>query len=198
MVLEAQEERPGALVPERLHDERERAVAARLGDAQVKKAVGGKRHRAAAAVLVHLVERLLHRADLRLGRLLRGERSALCLDQPTRADELEGPRVRGQRLGRRARAGTDHVDAGTDAHLDIAFDLQRDQRFPHRGAAHTELPGEVALGRQARAHAVLATIDERRDLVGDLAVESAILDGLEGHLVKWSGQFKRELSVKRG
>src|SRR5687768_3569378 len=46
VVLQAQEERAGALVPERLHHQRERAVAARFGDAQVEELVRGKRHHA--------------------------------------------------------------------------------------------------------------------------------------------------------
>src|SRR5665213_1143056 len=34
-----------------------------------------------------------------------------------------------------------------------------------------------------------ARVDQLGDLVGDLAIEAAVVDGLEGHLVKWSGQF---------
>src|SRR5206468_2893900 len=100
VVLEAQEERPRTLVPQRAHDERERAVAARLRDAQVELAVRRERH--------HLA---------------------------------------------------------------------------------------VAIGRKAPARAVLAFVDEGRDLVRDLSVESAGLDGLEGrHLVKWSDQFQGTLA----
>src|SRR5258708_19423478 len=64
VVLQAQEERPGALVPECLHDERQGAIAARFRDAQVEEPVGGKRHRTLVAVGLHLVERVFHGADL--------------------------------------------------------------------------------------------------------------------------------------
>jgi hypothetical protein len=55
-----------------------------------------------------------------------------------------------------------HVHAGADAHLDPALDLQRDERLAHRGAAHAQLLGQVALGRQARAGGELALADQRR------------------------------------
>src|SRR6185503_19243891 len=40
----------------------------------------------------------------------------------------------------------------------------------------------------------LALLDQRRDLVGDLPVEPPVVDGLERHLVKWSGQFRSTLA----
>jgi hypothetical protein len=93
-----------------------------------------------------------------------------------------------------------HVDAGAGAHLDPAFDLERDQRLAHRGAAHAELLRQIALGRQARADRELALRDQRAQLLGDLAVQALRGDGLQGHagfsglqgcpgLAKWSDQL---------
>ena len=58
-------------------------------------------------------------------------------------------------------------------------------RHRHRRAAHAQVLGEVALRRQALARAVFTPLDERRDLVGDLSIEAAVVDGLQRHLVKW-------------
>ena len=81
---------------------------------------------------------------------------------------------------RRARA-VQHVDAGAGAHLDPAFDLQRDQRLAHRRPADAELLRQVALGRQPRADREFAGGDQRAQLVGDLAVEALRFEGLQRH-----------------
>src|SRR6185503_8270461 len=96
----------------------------------------------------------------------------------------EGARVRGKRRSGCAGARTGDIDAGTDAHLDVALDFERDERLAHRRPAHAELLRQVALGRQPLSRLVLALLDERRDLVCDLPVEAAVFNGLQRHFGK--------------
>ena len=79
------------------------------------------------------------------------------------------------------RLGRLHVDARAHAHLDAPFDLERDQRLAHRRPRHAELLRQVALRWQPRAGRELAFVDQRAQLIGDLAVEPARLDGLQWH-----------------
>ena len=83
---------PGALLPQHLDDRDQRAVAGGLGDPQDETA---DRRRAAAVaapmLALHLVERLLHRRDLRLLRGLRRQRRALAFDHVAGAQQLERP-----------------------------------------------------------------------------------------------------------
>ncbi len=150
-----------------------------------KESVAGDRLPLALHLALHLVERLLHRGDIRLFRRLRGERRALALDHIARAEQLEGARLGGHdvasALAVGLRCGAEDVDAGADAHLDQSFDFQRNQRFAHRRPRHAQLLREVALGRQARARGKLSGADQRSNLVGDLAIEPAGLDALERH-----------------
>ena len=69
----------------------QRAVARRLGDAQVEEAVAGERLRLAVELALHRVQRFLDRGDLRLLRRLRGERRAFAFDHVARAQQFERP-----------------------------------------------------------------------------------------------------------
>jgi hypothetical protein len=73
------------------------------------------------------------------------------------------------------------VHAGPAAHFDQALDLERDQRLAHRRPGDAELHCQIALGRQARADAVLAVVDQHAQLVGDLAVQATGLDVVQRH-----------------
>ena len=87
------------------------------------------------------------------------------------------------RRRRRRHGGRGHEDAAADAHLDPARDLERDDRFAHRGARHAEQRGELALGRQPRAAREFAAVDEAGDLPGDLPVQpsrSTVCSGTTG------------------
>src|SRR5262249_10431494 len=74
-------------------------------------------------------------------------------------------------------------------------------------AADTELPGKLALRRQAGAAAVLAGMDQAADLLGNLLVEALKLDRLERHgsachdpaiFVNWPGGLTSCDSGRRG
>ncbi|MCY1532678.1 hypothetical protein D9M68_679610 [compost metagenome] len=105
----------------------------------------------------------------------------LALDHAARADQLQRPPLGGRHRRAGAVRAVEHVHAGAGADLDPALDLQRDERFAHRGPAHAELLGQVALGGQARAHVELALGDQPPELVGNLAIEALGFDGLERH-----------------
>ena len=74
-----------------------------------------------------------------------------------------------------------HLHAVADAHAHESAHFERDQRLAHRGARHTELFGQFALGRQVAARRKIAGLDHRTELVGDLLVEAAVLNRLDGH-----------------
>ena len=71
-----------------------------------------------------------------------------------------------------------HINARAGADLDPAFNFQRDQRLAHRRAAHAQLFGNVALGRQSGAGLVLTAANQRAQLFRDLAVQALRCDGL--------------------
>ena len=130
--------RPGALVPERPHGKRQRAVAARLGDLQVEATVVIERHHRAAPIALHRGERGLHLSDLCRTRRCCAA-SAAHSDSSSRraAISSNGPESGGSAASARAAClPLHHVDTGADADLDIALDLERDQCFAHRRPAH--------------------------------------------------------------
>ena len=89
-----------------------------------------------------------------------------------RADRLQ--RALGLVLDRRrAHRRLAHADARTHAHLDAAFHFERDQRLAHRGARDAELHREIALGGNRVPTRELAVLDQRAQLLGDLAIEAA-------------------------
>ncbi len=174
-------------------------VAARLGDADMEQAVAGMGGRAAAVVLLVAQERLADRVELRVGRIDGREAGRLRLDQLARLQQrerrdlrvgidldaefgihLEPARTRQLRRLRRGRARA-HRDAVADPHRHQADHLQRDQRLAHRGTRDAELRRQLALGRQVAARRKASRFDHRAQLVGDLLVETAVLDGLDRH-----------------
>ncbi|MNX41128.1 hypothetical protein D3C86_715240 [compost metagenome] len=168
-----------AEVPDMRNRGRQRGVAAGRADRAVKGAVVdaggfGQRHALVGAA---------DRRDLRWRRLLRGQRGAFRFDQQTGLQQVEGADVGGfDPIGRSLRLArllvlavlarlTDEY-ARAHADLDIALDFQRDQRFPHRCAAHLQLLGQFALGGQSAARGKVARLDARGDLVGNHAIEA--------------------------
>ena len=81
--------------------------------------------------------------------------------------------------GRPLRAGDE--DTCTDANFDQTLDFERDEGFSNRGTRHAELHREVALGGQALAASELSRGDESRQLVGNLTVQTAVIDSLDRH-----------------
>jgi len=110
-----------------------------------------------------------------------GQRRQFTFDHQAGADDLE--RAVGGVHPRCAGGGFagQHVDARAHAHLDQAFDFERDQRLAHRRPRHAQLGRQVALGRQPGTHREFAGMDQRAQLVGDLAVQAAGCEGLDGH-----------------
>jgi hypothetical protein len=157
---------------------------------QVEGAVALQRHDVPVGQFAHLRDGFGHRVDVLAADVGGGQRGGFAFDDAPRADEFERPPFVGRnRCGLAVRAVL-HVHARAGAHLDPAFDLERDQRLAHRGPAHAELAREVALGRQARAGVELALRDERAQLIGDLPVQALRFDGLHGH-----GEERRGLRV---
>ena len=137
VALEAQEERARALVPERAHDQRQRAVAAALGDRAGGTAGRSRAASRRAAVTLHRVERLSMRRTC-AGVACFAASAAHSDSISQRAGSARRARSRRAARWNCAPAGRwcVHVDARADAHFDVAFDLERDQRLAHRRAAH--------------------------------------------------------------
>src|SRR5450759_4943719 len=132
----------------------------------------------AFAFLDHARVSLAYRAQLRRVCVPGRERSALALDQPARVDHFERAGIALQRMVATPFSRMGHIDTRADAHVEQAFDFERDQRLAYRGPGNAELPGEIPLRRQARARGVFAVADQHADLVGDLAVQAARLERL--------------------
>ena len=192
MVLEPLEKLAHALVPKEADDVHECAVAGGLGDAQVKLPVRRQRRASRRQFVLHFAERGLDRVQLRPLRRLRRECRAFGLDHAARAQQLERARERVGGVAGRAVRRRPHVDTRADAHLDQSLHLEGDQRLAHRRPRHPELAREITLGRKAGTGGELPVSDQHADLVGDLPVEAAGLDALEGH-----GR-KRRLRAPRG
>ena len=132
----------------------------------------------------HILQRIFNGSNLRAAAFVRRQRGALGLDQSAGTNQFERTGFGGQRrIAADPGAGVSDVDTRAHAYLDIAFDFQSNQRFAHRRAADTELGGQVTLWRQPLTRLEFTTFDQRRDLVGNLAVETAVFDGLDGHRV---------------
>ncbi len=142
----------GALVPQAGDDELERAVAGRLGDPQMKLAVDRLRAAQNPRCWPPSSRTLSRNASMSDCLLLTAASAAISPSTSLRASSSSngpGPCIGARRLARRGRRGDEN--AGADAHLDQAADLQRDDRFAHRRAADAERCGELALRRQPRA-----------------------------------------------
>src|SRR6185295_11346434 len=129
---------------------------------------------------LHLLQRIFDRGDMLLFRRLGSQRRAFAFDNPARAQELEGPRGR-LHFSVVAVSGAEDVNTRADAHFDQPFDFESDQCLAHRRPGHAELPRQIALGRKPLPRRVFARADKRADLVGDLPIQPAGLDTLDGH-----------------
>jgi hypothetical protein len=113
---------------------------------------------------------LWRNASISDGWLLAAASAAISPSTSLRASSSSnGPGPSSRRRLARHGAGRDE-NAGTDAHLNQAADLQRDDGFAHRCAAYAERCGELALGGQPRPRQELAARDQLSDLLGNLSV----------------------------
>ena len=186
MAFESQEQRAGALVPERAHRQGQCTVAAGFGDFEVETPVVVERHHGTPAVALHRCQGRLHAPDLCRTRLARGQRHTFRFEQAARRNQFERAGIAGQRsdAGQCGPAMRD-VHTGAHTHLDIALDLERDQRLTHRGSAYLQQACQIAFGREAFAGLVFAAPDQPGDLFGDAAVQPLRFDGLDRHDVGW-------------
>ena len=181
VVLHALPHLAAPAVPEPLHDRAKGAVVRGRRDGQMEGAIGLVGALVVVLTLLHLVHRLEDHGEV-LGRALAGCASRhLALDEPARAKQLERTLSRVGRVGGGQRLGLDDEDAGADAHVDLAFDFEADERLAHRGPRDAELAGELTLGGQALAGLEFARGDEPGELRGDLAVKTAAFDDLDRH-----------------
>jgi hypothetical protein len=97
-----------------------------------------------------------------------------CIQQFERPGALVG-------ISRLSRLSGCYKNPGADPHLDQPGDFERNDRFAHRRARDSQKRCQLPLGRQPRAPRELARLDEAGDLFGDLAIETAGLDGLKRH-----------------
>ena len=170
----------GALIPQPFDDELQRTVPGRFGNAEVKLTVARLAHGEVLDVRLHALQALSQQIEIRLRGFRRGHACDLAFDQLSRLQQLEGsrPRIAGRlALG----CGRSDENTGTDAHFDQAPDLEGDDCLAHGGAAYAKRARQVTLCRQPRARRELSAGDQLRDLSGDLPVEPAWLDGLQGH-----------------
>jgi len=119
----------------------------------------------------------------------RSARGLLChgtLDESTRADNLEGSLV-GHAGGLGGGDVLDDIDPGANADPQPALDLKRNQRLTHGGTRHGQSVSELAFAGQATADGEFAAINQMPQLIGDLPVEPARFDGLNGQsaLPEW-------------
>ena len=175
-------ERPDALVPQRLHHQFQRAVAGCLRDARRGRR-GPRRAGCGAAWLPSAGRRApcgWRAAGRRLPFFAASAAHSPSIIQRARITS-NGPEAPASSAPRPRSSGWRDVDARADAHVEQAFDFERDQRFAQAGPRYAELAREVAFRRQARAGRHFAVADQRADLVGDLAIETTRLDGLQAH-----------------
>ena len=153
----------GALIPESIEDELERAVAGRLGDAQVEIAIDRFAHGEIVGRSLELSHARSERFKVVGLPILRRKRCDLAFDQLARIEKLEraGPGIGARAVHGRILRG--HENAGADTHLDQPAHFERDDRFAHGRAAHTKRNRELALGRQAGARLELALRNQLRE-----------------------------------
>jgi hypothetical protein len=123
-------------------------------DRQVKRAVG-----AVGAVGIEifggdLVQQGLDFRQVLVRHLRGGECGRLAFKQQARLGHFKRG---GIETGRVFAAGqAQHIGARADAHFHQPLHFKRDDRFAHGGAADVETRRQVAFGRQARAHRIVA------------------------------------------
>ena len=185
VMLELLVERPGALLPQHLDHRHQRAVAGRLGDAQVEQPVAGQRLLArSSSSRCICVERLLDRLHLRLLRRLRRQRRALALDHVARAQQLE--RARPSASCRPAAVASRRPAPARRCPSRCA--PRPGPRPPARSAPRAPTAATRRAASRGRAPAAAARRPEIRrdvisvaDLVGDLPIQAARFDALERH-----------------
>src|SRR6266508_3963286 len=183
-----------ALVPQPFDHKLQRAVARRLGDAQVEFAVARLARREIVDVPLHVQDAPSQVVEVGMRRHRCRHCGDLALDELARLQQLERSRPCIARRGARgSRRG--HEDPGPDANLDQPAHFQRNDRLAHRCAAYAERSRQLAFRRQPRARQEFAARDQLRDLVRDLPVEPAWLDRLQGQVWDLRG---REPASTRG
>src|SRR5438093_3610396 len=168
-------------VHQRVHDSTDRAIVRGGADGRVKRGILGEAGLARADLASLVVEDPPHLLDFfRCGPARRERGDGGLEDAPglkELADRLAlGRHHEGERADQRVDRHLAHERplARSDLHEPEA--LERAQRLPYRGAAHDELLGEAALGRQLVATFEPALRDQLLDLPNDLLVDPGRLD----------------------
>src|SRR5205814_182636 len=128
----------------------------------------------------HPGDALTQRFEILRSRFGSGGRRDLALDQLARLEKLERSRTGVLAGGARPRRRRDE-DSRADPHLDESAHLERDDRLTDRCPADAERARELPLGGQPRPGRKFAALDQLRDLVGNLPIQPARLDCLQGH-----------------
>src|SRR6266850_3743353 len=166
----------GEQVHQRVRDPRDRAVVRGGPDRCVKRGVLREARLAGADLARLVVENPLHLLDfLGRGPARRERRDGRLQDAPRLEELADRLALRRHHQGQRADQGVDrHLAherplARSDLHEPEA--LEGAERLAYGGAAHHELLGEVALGRQLVAALEPPFRDELLDLADDLLVD---------------------------
>ena len=118
-----------------------------------------------------------------------GAGTDLALDDAPRLQQLERADIGNARgLGR---GGAPDIDAGAEADLHQAFQLQGHDGFPDRGSGHGEGLGQLPLRRQATAQLVGAGPDAVCQHVGHVFIEPAAAGGRGGGAGRAGGRRGR-------
>ena len=183
IIAEPLEQRPAACIPEGLHGFDQHNVAGALHNGRMECAITIEGHRVRIGVAHHGGQRHTHGIDVFAASLGCGNGGDLAFDHASRTNQLQrAPFAQGNgRVARQCATAIQHVHARACAHLHPAFHFQRNQGFAHRWAAHAQLFGQVALGRQTAARQELPRRDERAQLFGNLLVQALGRHGLQGH-----------------
>ncbi len=164
----------GTRVPKLCDHMQHRGIIGRLGNGQVKAAIGIFRHHNVARVFsLHFAHQRLERIQQRIRDLRSRERRGLSLDKRTRLQQFERTNIHGRGLAMPA-CQRAHIDARPGAHLDQPVHFQRDHRLANGGTADAILLRQLALGGHALIDAIIAAEDLLGQYFGDAFVKTLV------------------------
>ncbi len=180
------------LVPQRIDDQRERAIVRGFGDSDVEGAIGCVSLIEFVTVGPHPVDGLAKRVESRPANAAGGERRDLAFDQTARREKLERPGPLVATASVLPRQGSRPVPPAV--RRPAGGRKCRCRRGPRRGRrsrARSAPPAPTCVtrpaGPRARARGAAATraefaaVDQPRDLSRDLAIQPDRLDDLQRH-----------------
>ena len=147
-------------------------IAGDFGDGQVQVAVRQLRTVGKLVFNRNLVDQVAQMLEISIGNIGRGKRCGLPLDQDARLGQFEGGDIKPRCIPRAGKAS--HIGTRTHLDLDNALHLQRDNRFPHRGATDRKFHCQFTLRRQAVTQRIGTCRQLGEELARQFLIKSAI------------------------